>query len=263
MTAEDALPQSSGASSASSAEASGSASLEDLIHSTSPEDLLRAAADPALTEDLLLALLKRADLPPEVLEQVGKNHIALKLRKAKLALASHPHTPRHVSVPLIRQFYTFDLMKVALKPGVPADVKVVADAALVARLKTVTLGERLTLARQASGKVAGALLLDAETRVMRTALENSRLTEAPVIHAVLKPEANAALVRAVSQHTKWSLRREVRIALLRSEFLSLACALEFSRGLPAPLLREVLNSSRLPARIKSQLLRQSESNRSA
>src|SRR5713101_10061404 len=70
-------------------------------------DLLRTvAADPALTEDFALALLKRADLPPEIIEQLAKNTNALKSRKAKIALASHPHTPRHLSVPLARQFYT-------------------------------------------------------------------------------------------------------------------------------------------------------------
>ena len=232
--------------------------LEASIHSTSRDDWLRAAADTALTEDLALALLKRADLPAEVLEQLAKNGNALKLRKVKLALASHPHAPRHVSVPLIRQFYTFDLMKVALTPGIPADVKVSADSFLLARLKTVTLGERLGLARRGSGRIAGALLLDGEARVMRRALENSRLTEAFVIQAVLHPQANAALVQAVAQHTKWSFRREVRIALLRTEHLSLARALEFSRAFPPPLLREVLHSSRLPARIKDQVLREIE-----
>src|SRR6202048_2590437 len=126
-------------------------------------DLLRTAADPALTEDFALALLKRAALPPEVIEQLAKNTNALKSRKAKIALASHPHTPRHVSVPLARQFYTFDLMKVALSPPVPSDVKVAVDDILISRLKTVTTGERLTLARRASGRVAAALLLDVET----------------------------------------------------------------------------------------------------
>src|ERR1700694_2924708 len=122
-------------------------------------DLLRTATDPALTEDFALALLKRADLPPEIIEQLAKNSNALKSRKVKIGLASHPKTPRHVSVPLARQFYTFDLMKVALSPTVPADVKIAVDDVLISRLKTVTIGERLTLARRASGRVAAALLM--------------------------------------------------------------------------------------------------------
>ena len=236
-------------------------------------DLLRTAADPALTEDFALALLKRADLSVEVIEQLAKNTNALKSRKVKIGLASHPKTPRHVSVPLARQFYTFDLMKVALSPTVPADVKVAVDDVLISRLKTVTTGERLTLARRASGRVAAALLLEVEimdgktiagktaareTRVMRTALENPRLTEVLVINSVLRPGASAALVHAVAQHTKWSCRREIRAALLRTEHLSLARALEFSREIPGPLLHELLTASRLPAQIKDQLLREGQ-----
>lgn len=235
------------------------ASLDTFIPNLSPDDLLRAAANPALTEDLALSLLKRTDLPVEVLERLAKNSNVLKLRKVKLALASHPHTPRQVSVPLIRQFYTFDLMKIALTPSVPADVKVAADDLMIARLKTITLGERLALARRGSGRIAGAMLLDGDARVMQIALENARLTEMFVIQAVLRPEAKAALVQAVAHHPKWSYRRELRIALLRTKYLSLARTLEFSHGLPAPFLRDVLNSSRLPARIKEQVLRENQS----
>ena len=255
--------------------------LEDGTEPTIPADLLRTAADPALTEDLALALLKRADLHPDVIEQLAKNTNALKSRKVKIALVGHPNTPCHVSVPLTRQFYTFDLMKVALSPRVPADVKVAVDNALISRLKTVTVGERLTLARRASGRVAAALLLEVEsmdgkikdgkiiaakinhaeavarrTRVMQTALENPRLTEALVINSVLRPAASAALVHAVARHAKWSPRREVRAALLRSAHLSLARALEFSREIPAGPLQELLATSRLPVRIKDQLLRE-------
>jgi len=238
------------------AEVTSAAPLPEAVHSADPDDLLRAAADPALTADLALALLKRGDLPAEVLEQLAKNRSALKLRKVKIALACHPRAPRHVSVPLIRQFYTFDLMKAALSPLVPTDVKLTADEALIARLKTITLGERLTLARQASGRIAGALLLDTEQRIMRAALENSRLTEAPVVKAVLNPSASAALVQAVSQHAKWSYRRDVQIALLRSEHLSLARALAFARTLSPAQLREILQISRLSAIIKEQLLQE-------
>lgn len=228
-------------------------------HSAEHAEWLRAAADPALTGDLALALLKRADLPGDVIEQLAKNRLLLKLRKVRIALACHAHTPRHLSIPLIRQFYTFDLMKVALSPVVPADVKLSADGTLIARLKTITLGERSTLARRASGRVAGALLLDGEERIMRTALENGRLTESVIIQAVLKPKASAALVQAVARHEKWCYRRDVQMALLRTQHLSLARALAFTRDMVAEQLTEILPTSRLPEEIKSQLLRESSS----
>lgn len=234
--------------------------------------------DSDLTEDMALALLKRSDLLPETLEQLAKIAVALKSRKVRMALVTHPNTPRHVSVPMARQFFIFDLMKVALAPQTPADVKISVDDMLISRLKTVTLGERLTLARRASGRVAAALLLDVEavriaktqiknaavsaheSRVMLTALENSRLTEALVIHSVLRPAASAALVDAVARHAKWSTRREIRAALLRTEHLSLARALEFSREIPGAALPELLASSRLPIKIKDHLLHQHQPN---
>jgi hypothetical protein len=254
-----------------------------------PQDPLRIAADPALTEDLALSLLKRADLQPQVLEHLAKNASLLKSRKVKIALASHPHTPRHVSVPLARQFYTFDLMKVALSPGAPADVKGAIDDILIARLETVTIGERLTLARRASGRVAAALLLNVENdkvvdgkivegkieqgkiieskiidgktpssqaRIMQTALDNPRLTEALVISTALRADASAALVHAIARHKKWSPRKEIREALLRTEHLSLARALAFARIISPPTLREILQGSRLPEAIKDQLSRE-------
>lgn len=232
--------------------------LELAIHSSNRDDLMNAAADPALTPDLALALLERSDLPGAVVEELGKNRSFRKLRKLKIALVSHPRAPRHFSVPLLRQLYPFDLMKVALSPVVPADVKQIADETLIGRLKALTLGARLTAARQGSGRIAGALLLDCEDRVMRAAMENARLAETLVVQAVLRAETGSALIQAVAEHAKWSHRRDVQIALLRTEYLSLPRALAFARSLPPQELRETLQSSRLPARIKEQLVRETE-----
>lgn len=231
-------------------------SLTAAIHSLSTEVLDSAAADPTLTIDLALALLKRSDLLPGVLEQLSKNNSVMKSRKLKLALVQHPATPRHVSLPMLRHLFTFDLMQVALTPVVPADVKRAANDVLVTRMETVSVGQRLTLARRASGQVAGRLLLNAEARVIHAALENSRLTEAMVVKALMRSAAPAALVEKVSHHAKWSLRREICIALLRNEKTPLARALEFARSLQPALVREILHGSRLPARVKSYLLQE-------
>jgi hypothetical protein len=229
--------------------------LPEAICSPSAKVLTAVASDPTLTEDLGLTLLRRNDLPAEVLERLGKNSGVMKSRKVKLAVVQHAKTPRYVSLPIVRHLFTFDLMGVALTPVVPADIKMAAEEVLLHRLEKVTLGERLSLAHRGSGRVAAALLLDSEMRVIHAALDNSRLTEVSVIKALMRRQAPAGFVEAVCHHSRWSPRREVRVALLRNEKTPLARTLEFARSLPGSLVREVLRGSRLPGRTKGYLLK--------
>jgi hypothetical protein len=214
---------------------------------------IESVADPALTEDIALALLKTRDLSPEAVEQISKNTALMKSRKVRRTLAAHPRTPRRIALRLIRELYTFDLMQFSLMPTAASDLKRAADEMLVARLTSITLGERISLARRSSALVAAALLLDREAPVWQTALENPRLTEAALARALLRPNATPAFVEAVCHHAKWSLRPEIRIALLRNEKTPLARALEFARRLPPPQLRDILHASRLPERVKAYL----------
>jgi hypothetical protein len=229
-----------------------SVTLDQPLDTPAPEALARDA-DPTLTEDLALALLERRDLPSDALEQLGKNAAVMKSRKVRFAVAAHPHTPRHLSVRLIREFYTFDLMRFALLPVVSGDLKRAADELLVTRIKSITLGERISLARRGSNTIATALLLDKEPLVWQAALENPRLTEAAIIKALLRPNAAPALVEAICHHAKWSLRHEIRMTLLRNPHTPLARALEFARILPPAQLRDILHGSRLSARVKTYL----------
>jgi hypothetical protein len=238
-------------------------SVPALDQSARPDPLTQSSAgpltdDPALTEDLALALLQRRDLLPEALEDIGKSAIVTKSRKVRFALASHPRALRHLSLRLVREFYTIDLMRFALLPAVAADIKHAADDLLVARLASVTLGERISLARRASGTVAAALLLDKEARVWQTALENPRLAEAAVVKTLLRANGNAAFVETVCHHSRWSPRPEIRMALLRNEKTPLARALEFARTIPPAQLRDILHSSRLPQRVKTCLRKELE-----
>ncbi len=207
----------------------------------------------ALNEDRALAELKNRDLAPEAIEQISQTAGVMKSRKVRLALVSHPRTPRRIALRFLRELYTFDLMQFALTPTAPPDLKRIGEELLVNRLASVTLGERISLARRGSEMVAGALLLDNETRVWQTSLENPRLTEVSLVRALQKPGAGAAFVVAVSHHAKWSPRPEVRVALLRNAHTPLARAIEFARRVPPTQLRDILHTSRLPEEIKRSL----------
>ena len=228
-------------------------SLEELIHEPSPEILTAVAADGRLTEDLALALLNRRDLPREALEELNRNSSVAKHRKVRLAVVKHPQTPRHVSLPTIRHLYTFELMQVALAPAVPADIKRAAEDVLASRLGTVTSGERFALAKQSSGRVAAALLHDAEERIVLAALANPRMTEALIVRALRSQEPTALLASAVCRNHKWSQRLDIRIALLGNENTPFARVLEIANGMPVRALREVLAHSRLSANVKAYL----------
>jgi hypothetical protein len=220
--------------------------VPDLPASPGPEDS-------AFSEDMVLALFKRRDLPAHQIEQLAKNSAVMRLRKVRLALAAHPVTPRRLALRIIRELYPFDLMQFALLPAAAADLKRIADELLVSRLASVTLGERISLARRCSSIVAAALLLDKESRVWQTALANQRLTESAIARALHHPGASAGFSEAVGHHAKWSTRHEIRIALLRNPHTPLVRAIEFARRLPPATLRDVLHTSRLPEKIKQYL----------
>ena len=223
-----------------------------------PVDSDRTSPRPLSDEDSALALLQRHDLSPDVIEKLSKSGVTSKSRKVMLAVISHQKSPRYVSLSLMRKLFTFDLMLVALTPAVAGDLKMAAEELLINRLESISAGEKLSLAHRASGRVAGELLLDSEPRVIAAALQNARLTEAPVVKAVLANKASPALAQAVCEHVNWSLRREVRIALLRSEHTSPEHAFEFAKSLPNDVVKETLQNSRLPETLKLRLMKDDE-----
>jgi hypothetical protein len=230
------------------------ANLERLVHNASPEIMTAVAADPRLTEDLALALLNRRELPREALEALGKNGQVAKQRKVRLALVTHPRTPRHVSVPTIRHIYTFELMQVALLPSVPPDVKRAAEEVLIGRMSSIGAGERLTLAKQSSGRVAAALLTDKEERIMQAALVNPQMTEAYIVRALKAETGTELLSPAVSRHQKWAFRNDVKAALLGNKFTPPARMIQLASELPVNLIKDVLRNGRLSPQAKNSLV---------
>jgi hypothetical protein len=229
------------------------ADLERLVHETSTEILTAVAADPRLSEDLALAMLNRHDLARETLEALSKNARLARQRKVRLALVTHPKTPRHVSVPAIRNIYTFELMQIALLPAVPPDVKHAAEEVLIGRVKTIASGERVTLAKQGTGRIAAALLLDKEERVMQAALGNPRMTEVSIVKALKAENGTELLAPAVSRHEKWAFRNEIKAALLGNKHTPSARMIQLAGELPVNLLKDVLRSGRLSPQAKNSL----------
>jgi hypothetical protein len=197
------------------------------------------------TEDQAIAELQRADISATDIALLAKSPAAAKSQKVALAMVLHPRAPRLFSIPMLRRMFTFDLMQVSLTPAVAPDIKRAAEDQILVRAEALSTGEKISLAKRASGRVAAALLQEDDERVISPALDNPHLTEILVVQTLMKPRAPKVLFVLSSEHRKWSQRREIQMALLRSEKTPVEKAKELAKNFPEGFLREIVPGGRL------------------
>jgi hypothetical protein len=216
-----------------------SAKFSERLRDDSPDSLRELAQSPTLNEEQLILLLARKDLPGELIEEIAQRKPLLRSYTVKKALVLHPHTPRIVSLRMLRDLYLMDLVQLTLTPGALAELKRNAEEQLIARLPQLPLGQKVTLARRGPGRVAGALLAEGHEQVLSIVLDNTNLTEAHVLKALSRPKITPRVVEAVSRHAKWSHSYNVRLALVRQPSTTLSTVLAYLPELTVSDLKEL------------------------
>jgi hypothetical protein len=211
------------------------------LQTASPDVLRELVNDPALNEEQAALVLTRKDLAGELIEHLAQRKALLKNYTVKKSLVLHPHTPRLISLRMLRDLYLMDLVQVTLTPGALAELKRNAEAQLIARLPQLPLGQKITLARRGPGRVAGELLADGHPQILTIVLNNSNLSEAHVLKALSKVKLAPRVVEAVAHHPKWSSTYNVRLALVRQPAATLSTILAFLPDLTVSDLKELVS----------------------
>jgi hypothetical protein len=227
--------------------------LAALLHHEGGVVLLALLNNPALAEADVCVLLGRKSLPAEVVEEISKRRDWLKTYAVKKALACHPHTPRLVSLKLLRELYLMDLMRITLLPGVSAELKRNAEDQLLSRLPQLPLGQKITLGRRGPTRVAGLLLAEGHALVVPVALDNSYLTSAQILKVLAREGVPEPVVQAIAQHRKWSADYNVRLALVRNPASTLSTVLGFLPELAVSDLSELAAPGIVPERLRKYL----------
>lgn len=227
--------------------------LRVLLHDKREEVLSALLEDPAFDEALLCLLLERKDLPSDLLSEVARRREWMRSYRVKVRVAGHPRAPRLVVLPLIRQLYVFDLVNLTLQPATPAEVRRIAEDVIMNRLPQLALGQRLTLARRGSARVAAALLAEGNERVVPLALDNAFLTESQVLKILSREDLPEIVPASLARHRKWSYLYNVRMALVRHPLTPLARVLAFLPDLTLRDLDELSGARSLPASLKQYI----------
>lgn len=226
---------------------------QSFIHSVREDDLISHLDSPATTEAEVLLLLKRRNLSPRVIEEIASRQQWLGNYQVKLAIVKNVRTPLKISLGLHKFLFLFDLVTISLMPALARELKDLAENTILSQLPKLPLGETVTLARRASERVAGQLLSSQKDRVIQAAIDNPRVTESTIVRALNHPASTLQLVNFVSEHRKWQYVYGVRMALLRSSYLTTAKALKFINEMKKTDLQELAEDRRVQVQLRKYL----------
>ncbi len=191
-----------------------------------------------LNEKHLLALLKRRDLTEDLLKSIYQLDISKGSHNLQLALVKNPGTPGPVALALLPHLHLFELVDLCLVPGVTPDQKLGAERAILQRLPTTELGNKMTLARRATATVVGEILRGGEARLVEICLSSPRLREIAILQFINGATSSAETISIIARHQKWKLRPNLRLAILKNRRTP---AIWFTLFLPQLRTAEVRN----------------------
>lgn len=225
-----------------------SADYEELfafLQSPSTDILKASLKNPSFAEPHLLALLKRRDIPEELLKAVCASRLARENHRIKVAIANHQATPAPQLSEILPHLHLFELTSLCARPGVTPDQKTAAERAIIQRLSATPLGNKMTLAHSGTSAVVEYLIKEGDARLVAACLDNPRLKEGAVFQYLRGATASAEGISAIARHPRWQNRPNIRQAILSNPKTPMVWFATWLQSMHNAELRRLFESQRL------------------
>lgn len=218
----------------------------------SGDDLPELIDHPATGERHLVKVLLRPDLTGAFLSALARSRWS-GFARIQFGIINHPRTPLPEALNLVKFLAWRDLNHTLLNFKLASEVRHAAESALIQRLPSLAVGEKITLARLAGGQVLKALRSETEPRVISSLLENQRLVEEDVLYLANRPRTIAPVLEAVARDERWSSRKEVRVALMRNPKAPLSVVAPFISQMTKADLAPLADDLKVPLALRRMI----------
>jgi hypothetical protein len=116
--------------------------------------------------------------------------------------------------------------------------------------RTVTLGERKSLARRNDRELIARCLRDPHPHVMRILLGNPVVTESDVMRLCARRPVSTEVLREVFRSARWIVRYPIKVTLALNPYTPLDIALQLAPHMQAQDLRRLVASEHLHAELR-------------
>lgn len=183
--------------------------------------------------------LRNPFLTSEAVRVIAQAPHLIRVYELQRDLALHPRTTEVVALRFVAHLRWRDLVRLGANAQSSPGTRRAADQTLITRLSSLSLGEKIALARLAGSGVLAQLRFDRDPRVFRALLDNPRVTEGVLAPVVGSESTPASLLEAIADSPRYGVRPEVRLQLCRNRSFPLERALRLLGGLPKQALRDL------------------------
>lgn len=181
-----------------------------------PWDQLRM--HPGFTEKWVVFFLKRSrPVPRESVEDIYYNKLFRKHYQINLHLMRCKTAPPHVSVSLVHQVRWMDLFRSLRLGHLPGALRQKIEAQILEQIPRLTLGEKITLAKQSPRSMIRHMRAMEEPMVIRALLMNYFFTHDDALFMAEYPKSAPGALEELAKCKKWQRYKDVRLCLMRHQ----------------------------------------------
>lgn len=224
--------------------------IAQYLHDPSPRVIRALLGNLHLSEEDILIVATRKNLPPDVLQTIARDKRWAESYPVRLALAKNPQTPLSVSLSVARFLRLFDLEEITRSHFIPLVFRHKVEAMIVERIPAMPLGNKKTLARKAAGAVLLKMLQDRDPEVVELCLNNPNMVEAHLFKIINREDTTTYTIVMIARHPNWSTRGLIRFSIVRNPRAPLSLSVPFLTSMKLTDLRELYADPLLPVTVK-------------
>jgi len=215
------------------------------------DELLTLVRAGALDDFQILDVLRNPFCTAQIAEIVASTRDHLGTRAIREKLAGFPGLSNAQAINLLGSLPWSSLIAIAQTPKTPALVRRQAERKLIFQVPSMSLGEKIAMARRAHRALFPALIAGGDDKILTALLDNPRLVENDLVVLISTGQPPLEFISAVARHHRWGKSYGVRKAIVECPQSPLPLALSVLVQLPRSDQKRIAARENIPAGVRS------------
>ena len=228
--------------------------MKRVISELDSSELMALVRERQLDDLEVLQVLRSPFCTAQIAELIAADPKLLDAHTVRERLAGFPGFTFSRALDMLSTLPWASLLSLSQTPRTPPVVRRQAERHVLSQVVSMTLGEKIALARRAHRAIFPTLISGGDENVLTALLDNPRLVENDILVMLNTAAPPPGFFTELARHRKWGQYFRVRRALVECAHSPLPLALSVLVQLPTSELRRVIARPGLPQKVRAAAL---------